>query len=80
MAHLILHDVDPEVLEELLRRARLNGRELGDEAKAVLEDAVGFSRIRALELARRIREGLAERALAGSAGLIREQIREEPEP
>jgi len=80
MAHLILHDIDPEVLEELLRRADLSGRELGEEAKTVLEDALGFSRTRALELARRIREGLAGRPLAGSAGLLRDQLRgAEPE-
>jgi hypothetical protein len=71
MAHLILHDVDPEVLEELRRRADLRGREIADEAKTVLEDALGFSRTRALVLARRIREGLSGRNLAGSAGLLR---------
>jgi plasmid stability protein len=71
MAHLILHDVDPEVMEELGRRADLRGREIEAEAKDVLEDALGFSRIRSLALARRIREGLAGRDLAGSADLIR---------
>lgn len=71
MAHLILHDVDPEVIEELRRRADLRGREIEAEAKALLEDAVGFSRTRALILARRIREGLAGRGLAGSAALLR---------
>lgn len=71
MAHLILHDVDPEVMEELRRRADLRGREIEAEAKAVLEDALGFSRARSLALARRIREGLAGRGLAASATLIR---------
>jgi hypothetical protein len=71
MAHLILHDVDPEVMEELRRRADLRGREIDAEAKAMLEDALGFSRIRALAQARRIREGLAGRSLAPSAELIR---------
>jgi plasmid stability protein len=71
MAHLILHDVDPEVMEELGRRADLRGREIEAEAKDVLEDALGFSRVRSLALARRIREGLAGRDLAGSADLIR---------
>jgi plasmid stability protein len=73
MAHLILHDVDPEVMEELHRRADLRGREIEDEAKAVLEDALGFSRMRSLTLARRIREGLAGRSLAGSAALLRSE-------
>lgn len=71
MAHLILHDVDPEVMEELRRRADLRGREIEAEAKTVLEDALGFSRVRALVQARRIREGIAGRTLAPSAGLIR---------
>jgi plasmid stability protein len=71
MAHLILHDVDPEVIEELRRRADLRGREVEAEAKAVLEDALGFSRARALSLARRIRESFSGRSLAGSAALLR---------
>lgn len=72
MAHLILHDVDPEVMEELRRRADLRGREIEAEAKAVLEDFLGFSRIRALVEARRIRESLAGLSLASSAELLRE--------
>lgn len=71
MAHLILHDVDPEVMEELRRRADLRGGEIEAEAKAVLEDALGFSRMRSLILARRIRESLVGRGLAASASLIR---------
>jgi len=71
MAHLILHDVDPEVMEELRRRADLRGREIEAEAKALLEDTLGFSRTRALVQAQRIREGIAGRALASSAGLLR---------
>lgn len=72
MAHLILNDVDPEVMEELRRRADLRGREIAEEARAVLEDALGFSRTRALTLARRIREGISGRPLGSSAGLLRE--------
>ncbi|HYN22354.1 MAG TPA: hypothetical protein VE078_15440 [Thermoanaerobaculia bacterium] len=71
MAHLILHDVDPEVMEELHRRAALRGREIDAEAKVVLEDALGFSRIRALAQARQIREGLSGQSLAPSAELLR---------
>jgi plasmid stability protein len=71
MAHLILHDVDPEVMEELRRRADLRGRDIEAEAKTVLEDAVGFSRIRALVQARRIREGIVARGLTSSEELLR---------
>lgn len=77
MAHLILHDVDPEVMEELRRRADLRGREIEAEARAVLEDTLGFSRARALIQARRIREGIASHGLAPSAGLLRAE-RERP--
>lgn len=73
MAHLVLHDVDPEVMEELGRRADLRGRDVESEAKAVLEDALGFGRRRSLEVARRIRESLADRRLAGSADLLRQE-------
>jgi len=71
MAHLILHDVDPEVMEELRRRADLRGRDIETEAKTVLEDTLGFSRIRALVQARQIREGIVARGLTSSAGLLR---------
>lgn len=70
MAHLILHDVDPEVMEELRRRADLRGRDIETEAKTVLEDTLGFSRVQALVHARRIRGGIS-RGLASSAGLLR---------
>ncbi|HVG09304.1 MAG TPA: hypothetical protein VNM67_16475 [Thermoanaerobaculia bacterium] len=72
MAHLILHDVDPEVMEELRRRADLRGRDIETEAKTVLEDTLGFSRVRALVQARRIREGIG-RGLTASAGLLRQE-------
>jgi plasmid stability protein len=71
MAHLILHDVDPEVMEELRRRADLRGRDIETEAKTVLEDTLGFSRIRALVQARRIREGIGRGLTTSSAGLLR---------
>ncbi len=71
MAHLVLHDVDPEVMEELGRRADLRGRDVESEAKVVLEDALGFGRMRSLKVARRIREGFAGRQLSGSADLLR---------
>ncbi len=70
MAHLVLHDVDPEVMEELGRRADLRGREVEAEAKVVLEDALGFGRMRSLEVARRIRAGFAGRPLTGSVDLL----------
>jgi len=58
-------------MEELRRRADLRGRDIETEAKTVLEDTLGFSRIRALVQARRIREGIVARGLTSSAGLLR---------
>ena len=75
MAHLVLHDVDPKVIEELLRRADPRGRTVEDEAKAVLEEALGLSSARSLQAAQRIRAELAgSGALFGdSADVLREE-------
>lgn len=75
MAHLVLHDVDPKVIEELLRRADPRGRTIEDEAKAVLEEALGLSSARSLQAARRIRAELAGPGglFADSAEVLREE-------
>jgi plasmid stability protein len=71
MAHLVLHDVDPQVIEELLRRADSHGLSIEDEAKSVLEEALGLSHASALRAARRIRSELAG-PFGDSADLLRE--------
>lgn len=71
MAHLVLNDVDPRIIEELRRRADLRGREVADEAKVVLEEALGLSRTRALREARRIRTELGG-PFTESADILRE--------
>jgi plasmid stability protein len=73
MAHLVLHDVDPEVIEALRERARQGGMPLEEQAKQLLAEAVGQSRSRALETARRIRAGLGGRIFADSAAILREE-------
>lgn len=75
MAHLVLHDVDPRVIEELLRRADPRARTIEDEAKAVLEEALGLSSARSLQAAQRIRAELAGTGtlFADSAGVLREE-------
>jgi plasmid stability protein len=75
MAHLVLHDVDPQVIEELLRRADPRGRTVEDEAKAVLEEALGLSSARSLQAAQRIRAELA--AAHGPFGDSADVLREE---
>jgi plasmid stability protein len=70
MAHLVLQDVDPRVIESLSARAVRQGRSVEEEARAVLEGALGFSRQRALEGARRLRAQWAGRPLTASEDLM----------
>jgi len=71
MAHLVLNDVDPRIIEELRRRADPVGREVVDEAKIVLEEALGLSHSRALREAQRIRAELGG-PFSESAEILRE--------
>jgi plasmid stability protein len=71
MAHLVLPDVNPKVIEELRRRADPLGRSIEEEAKAVLEESLGLSRARALRAARRLRAELGG-PFGDSAGQLRE--------
>jgi plasmid stability protein len=70
VAHLVLQDVDPRVIESLSARAASHGRSVEEEARAVLEGALGFSRQRALEAARQLRSQWAGRSLAASDELL----------
>jgi plasmid stability protein len=71
MAHLVLNDVDPRIIEELRRRADSHGRSIEDEVKSVLEEALGLSRSRALREAQRIRAELGG-PFTESAEILRE--------
>jgi plasmid stability protein len=71
MAHLVLPDVDPRVIEALGERAERHGRTVEEEARTVLEGALGFSRAGALESARRLRQQWEGRPLSPSHGLLR---------
>ena len=71
MAHLVLNDIDPRIIEELRRRADPVGLEIADEAKIVLEEALGLSRSRALREAQRIRAELGG-PFTDSAEILRE--------
>ncbi len=70
MAHLVLRDVDPRAIDALNERAALHGRGVEEEARAVLEGALGLSRTRARDGARRLREQWAGRPLAASVDLL----------
>ena len=71
MAHLVLNDVDPRIIDELRRRADPAGRSIEDEVKVVLEETLGLSRMRALREAQRIRAELGG-PFADSAEILRE--------
>lgn len=79
MAHLVLQDVDTRVIETLGARAARHGRSLEEEARAVLEGALGYSRQRALESAQRLRSHWAGR-LQPSADLMAQDRLVEPAP
>jgi plasmid stability protein len=70
MAHLVLQDVDPRVIESLGARAARQGRSIEEEARAVLEGALGLSRQRALEGARQVRAQWAGHPLTPSGQLL----------
>jgi plasmid stability protein len=72
MSELVLHDVDPKLVDRLALRAASTGRSVEEEAKLLLEDSVGLSHCRAVEAARRIRARSGGRMLSDSAELIRE--------
>ena len=71
MPELVLHDLDPNLLQRLRDIASRSGRTVEQEAKLMLEESVGLARRRAAEAARRIRES-HERTFGDSADLIRE--------
>jgi plasmid stability protein len=71
MAHLVLQDVDPRVIEALGAHAERHGRTIEEAARTVLEGALGLSRAGALEGARRLRQQWEGRPLAPSRGLLR---------
>ena len=71
MAELVLHDVDPNLVQRLSDLASRSGRTVEQEAKLRLEESIGLARKRAAEAARRIRESHG-RTFSDSADLIRE--------
>lgn len=72
MAQVLVRDLDSELLERLKTRARLHGRSLQGELKAILEAAAVFSMAEAQEASARWRQRLAGRTTSDSSELIRE--------
>ena len=72
MAQMLVRDLDPEVIERLKARARLHGRSLQKEVKAILEEAATTLSMReSEEIAGQWRKRLAGREFGDSAELIR---------
>ncbi len=72
MAQVLVRDLDPETVEQLKSRAKLHGRSLQGEAKAILESATLFTMKEARETSERWRQRLAGRTASDSGDLLRE--------
>ena len=73
MPQILVRDLDPEVVERLKARARVHGRSLQKEVKAILEEAAATLSLReAEEVAQSWQRRLAGREHSDSAELLRE--------
>jgi plasmid stability protein len=73
MGAILVRDIDQKTIERLKERARLNGRSLQQEVKALLERAAETLTMReADKLSERWRHRLSRRSFSDSARLIRE--------
>ena len=73
MSQMLVRDLDPEVVERLKARARVHGRSLQKEVKAILEEAAAtLSLSEAEEVAELWQKRLAGREYSDSAELARE--------
>ena len=73
MGSILVRGLDKKIIERLTERARLNGRSLQQEVKALLEHAAETLTMReARQLSKRWRHRLGGRSLSDSAQLIRE--------
>lgn len=73
MPQMLVRDLEPEVIERLKRRARLHGRSLQKEVKAILEEAATTLSMReSEEIVGLWQKRLAGREFGDSAELIRE--------
>jgi hypothetical protein len=73
MGAILVRDIDQKTIERLKERARLNGRSLQQEVKALLERAADTLTMReARRLSERWTRRLSPRSFSDSARLIRE--------
>jgi plasmid stability protein len=70
---ILVRGLDPRTVQRLKARARINGRSLQQEIKAILQRAAGMlTRREARRLSERWRHRLSRRSFSDSARLIRE--------
>jgi plasmid stability protein len=72
MAQVLIRDVEPEVIEDLKRRAKQNGRSLEAELRQILRSAVRTVEEETLAELERVRALFAGRQFSDSAALLRE--------
>ena len=72
MPDILVRDLDRVLVDRLKESAERHGRSLQKEVKAILAEAVPFSRKQAIEVARYWQKKLAGRKHTDSAELIRE--------
>ena len=73
MPSILVRGLDPKTIQRLKERARLNGRSLQQEVKAILERAAGMLTMNeARRLSERWRHRLGRRSFSDSVRLIRE--------
>lgn len=75
MAHILVRDVDPRVVERLKASAKQHGRSLQGEVRIILGEAVTWSMAEARRLSEQWHKRLAGRMSSESAKLIREDRR-----
>jgi antitoxin FitA len=68
MSHLLIRDLDTEIIERLKLRAQRHGRSLQEEVKAILRAAATFSMSEAHSVAEQWQHKLAPQNTSGQAG------------
>lgn len=72
MPHVLVRDLEPDVVEKLKHRARTNGRSLAAEVRTILRQAATHGVEDTRARVDRIRAQFAGREFGDSADLIRE--------
>jgi len=73
MPQLLVRDLSPEVIEQLKKRARRNGRSMQSEVKTIFEKAAQAESMEAANLAASVRRMLSDRDHSDSAELVPEE-------